>query len=60
MFKSTILKHITKHRMQKTKELIKKKEYKISEISYMVDYKNPQHFTVAFKKFYGVLPSSVI
>jgi len=60
VFKTTIFKHVTMHRMQRAKELIEEKEYTISEISYEVGYKNPQHFTVAFKKFYGFLPSSVI
>ncbi len=60
VFNTTIFKHITKYRMERAKELIEKKEHSISEISYMVGYKNPQHFTVAFKKVFGILPSSVI
>lgn len=57
---TTIFKYITKVRMEKAKELILEKNYNISETSYCVGYKHAQHFTVAFKKTYGYLPSQLI
>ncbi|WP_234859251.1 helix-turn-helix domain-containing protein [Aquimarina aquimarini] len=34
-------------------------ELTIAEISYAVGYKNPQHFTAAFKRKFGYLPSNL-
>jgi AraC-like DNA-binding protein len=56
---TTIFKYITGLRMEKAKELITHEKMSVSEASYEVGYKNPQHFTVAFKKYYGFLPSSL-
>ena len=56
VFSSTIFKHITKLRMGKAKSLIEDNNFTISQASYEVGYKNPQHFTVAFKKVYGFMP----
>ena len=46
--------------MEKAKTLILNENYTVAEASYKVGYKNPQHFTVAFKKMYGYLPSELI
>lgn len=54
---TTVFKYITQLRIDKAKELILKEDYPISQVSYEVGYKNPQHFTVAFKKHTGYLPS---
>ncbi|MEI6865028.1 AraC family transcriptional regulator [Flavicella sp.] len=56
---TTIFKYITSSRIEKAKELIQKENYTISQASYKVGYKNPQHFTVAFKKKLGYLPSKL-
>lgn len=57
---TTIFKYITRIRMERAKEWITTEKLSISEAAYKVGYKNPQHFTVAFKKYYGYLPSSLI
>lgn len=55
-----VFKYITSLRIEKAIQLISKHDYNISEASYEVGYKNPQHFTVAFKKKLGYLPSQLI
>lgn len=55
-----VFKYITSVRIEKAIELISKNNYTISQASYEVGYKNPQHFTVAFKKKLGYLPSQLI
>lgn len=60
VYKTTIFKHITQLRMQKAKELIQEKGLSIAEVSYEVGYSNPQHFTAAFKKTIGYLPSKLV
>ncbi len=57
VFPTTIFKHITALRMEEAKNMLQYKGFSVSEASYEVGYKNPQHFTVAFKKVYGILPS---
>ena len=56
---STIFKYITDLKMQKAKSLIQDKKLPIAQASFEVGYKNPQHFTVAFKKKFGVLPKDI-
>ncbi|MBU2914622.1 helix-turn-helix transcriptional regulator [Reichenbachiella agariperforans] len=57
---TTLFKYITEQRMKSAKSLIEERVCNITEASYRVGYKNPQHFTVAFKKIYGLLPSELI
>ncbi|MDO6801243.1 AraC family transcriptional regulator [Wenyingzhuangia sp. 1_MG-2023] len=59
LYGTTIFKYITSLRIEKAKELIQKEKFTISQASYEVGYKNPQHFTVAFKKKLGYLPSQL-
>ncbi|WP_051286253.1 AraC family transcriptional regulator [Salinimicrobium terrae] len=59
VYSTTIFKYITRLRMESAKTLIKDDKLSVSEAAYKVGYKNPQHFTVAFKKYYGILPSSL-
>lgn len=59
VFSTTIFKYITQLRMEKAKHLILNEGYTITEASYKVGYKHSQHFTVAFKKLYGFLPSKL-
>lgn len=59
VFLTTIFKHITQLRMEKAKQLVLDKDYSIAQASYEVGYTNPQHFTVAFKKTMGYLPSKL-
>ena len=60
VYGSTIFKHLTTMRMTKAHDLLATKEMTIAHISQTVGYKNPQHFTVAFKKYYGYLPREVV
>ena len=56
----TVFKYITSLRLEKAKELIVNNNYTVAQASYEVGYKNPQHFTVAFKKKLGYLPSQLL
>ena len=59
LFGTTVFGYVFEVRMKKAKELLLKSEYSISQISYEVCYKNPQHFSTAFKRKFGVSPSSI-
>ncbi|QIP13952.1 helix-turn-helix transcriptional regulator [Spirosoma aureum] len=56
---TTILGYITQRRMEDARRFLLEGEKTISEIAYWVGYKNPAHFTVAFKKYFGMLPSAI-
>ncbi|WP_027126178.1 helix-turn-helix domain-containing protein [Gelidibacter mesophilus] len=55
-----VFKYITALRIEKAMQLISEHDHTIAQASYEVGYKNPQHFTVAFKKKLGYLPSQLI
>ena len=59
VFSTTIFKYMTELRMCKARKLIIEENYTVTQASYEIGYKNPQHFTVAFKKVYGYLPSKL-
>ncbi len=49
--------YIREQRMKKARELIEAGRYSILDTAFFVGYSNPSHFSAAFKKFYGHLPS---
>lgn len=57
VFQTTIFEYTNKHRMAEAKRLLLDQKWYVWEVSDYLGYKNPQHFTVAFKKYYGSLPS---
>lgn len=59
VFNQPIFTYVTELRMEKAKNLITNQGYTIAETAYEVGYKNPQHFTAAFKKKHNYLPSSL-
>ncbi|AUC84610.1 hypothetical protein CW731_04520 [Polaribacter sp. ALD11] len=56
-FGITVFGYIIDLKMDKAKELLFDKKLPVGEVSELVGYKNPQHFSTAFKKKYGVTPS---
>ncbi|MDC6361811.1 MULTISPECIES: helix-turn-helix domain-containing protein [Flavobacteriaceae] len=56
---TTIYKYITRLRMKKASALIRNEGLTIAQAAYEVGYGNPQHFTNAFKRTMGYLPSSL-
>ena len=58
-FGTTVFGHLLELRMEKAKNMLSSSNYTVSEVAYEVGYKNAHHFTVAFKKRFGYLPSKV-
>ena len=56
VFDKTIFEYATELRMNKAKELLMHTQQPIYEISETIGYKNPTHFTAAFKKKEGITP----
>lgn len=55
----TVFGYVCKIRMEKAYYHLSKERKTVNEVAFMVGYKNAQHFTVAFKKMYNVLPGSL-
>lgn len=59
VFGTTVFKYLFDERMERSKTLILEGKLTISEIAFMVGYKNPAHFTASFKRRFGYLPSDL-
>ncbi len=59
VFNTTVFHYLTELRMEYAKQLILEKKISVALVSEELGYKNPQHFTVAFKKVFGYLPSKL-
>jgi transcriptional regulator GlxA family with amidase domain len=47
-------------RLEKAKELLKKKRYSVSQITFESGFTSPSYFTKCFKKKYGLLPMEYV
>lgn len=59
LFGSTIYQYWLDERLKRAAHLIKYENLNVNEAAYQIGYKNPQHFTAAFKRKYGILPSDL-
>lgn len=59
VYSKSVFQFITEQRMKKAAELLKNERLNVTQIAYEIGYKNPQHFTVAFKKYFGYLPKEL-
>ncbi len=59
IFSTTVFGYMTDVRMEKARNLLVEGKQSIADISFEIGYKNPQHFTAAFKRKFGYLPSAL-
>ena len=57
VYNCSIFQYCQKLRMDEAARNLMQGELPISSIAYLAGYQNPQHFTAAFKRYFGVLPS---
>lgn len=57
LFGTTVFGFWNDAKMEEARKMLQAKEMNVSEIADAVGYKNPQHFTTAFKRKFGILPS---
>lgn len=55
----TVFGYLYKLRMEKAHSILSNEKKTVNEVAFLVGYKNPQHFIVAFKKHYNILPGSL-
>ncbi|MGJ1499422.1 helix-turn-helix transcriptional regulator [Sphingobacterium spiritivorum] len=57
LFGTTVFGFWNDTKMEQAHKMIREQHMNISEVADAVGYKNPQHFTVAFKRRFGIAPS---
>lgn len=55
---TTVFSYLSDFRMERARLLLEQKR-SVAEVAYEVGYKNPHHFTAAFKKKFDILPSAI-
>ncbi|MEM9856478.1 MAG: AraC family transcriptional regulator [Bacteroidota bacterium] len=55
----SVMDYCMRVRMEHAEHMIKSSDMTIAEIAYQIGYRNPQHFTAAFKRHFDVLPSKL-
>ena len=58
-FGTTVFGYLFELRMEKAQKILATKNYSVAEVAHEVGYKNGHHFSVAFKKKFGYLPSKL-
>lgn len=59
VFGTTVFGYLSQLRMEEARQLLLKGEMNINQISDYIGYKNANHFSTAFKKFFGYNPSEL-
>lgn len=59
LFGMTVFELWNRAKMEEAKRVLLDTDKNIYEVSEMVGYKNPQHFSTAFKKYFGISPSQL-
>lgn len=59
VFGTTVFGFWNELKMQESKNLLLEHKLNVSEVSERIGYKNPQHFSTAFKKYFGISPSQL-
>lgn len=60
LFGTTVFGFWNDAKMEEARKMLESQEMKINEVSDAIGYKNPQHFSAAFKRKFGVVPSSLM
>ncbi|MER2998987.1 helix-turn-helix transcriptional regulator [Pontibacter populi] len=58
-FQTSVIRYLTSLRMQQAKQLLELGECTIFQVSELLNYSHPNHFSIAFKKYFGISPSEV-
>lgn len=59
-FGETVHNWVLNYRLDKAHQLLQSSQLTISEVAYRVGYQHPAHFTTAFKKKFGLVPSRLL
>lgn len=57
LFGMSVFEYLTELRMEYASQLLTDKNMMVVEVAQILGYKNPNHFSAAFKKRFGIIPS---
>ncbi len=57
LFGTSVIQYVRRLRMEYARTLLRDHHLSVDEVSSLLGYQYPQHFSVAFKKHFGVVPS---
>lgn len=58
-FGTTVFGYVQELKMNSAKHLLMNQQLNVSEVAERIGYKNSQHFSTAFKRYFGVSPSAL-
>jgi AraC family transcriptional regulator, transcriptional activator of the genes for pyochelin and ferripyochelin receptors len=56
VFGTTVFGYLHQRRMERARELLARRDHSVSEVAWMIGYRNPSKFAAAYKKQFGVSP----
>lgn len=56
---TTVFGYMHQLRMEQARKMLLEQQHTVGEVADQAGYRNPHHFTVAFKKYFGCLPSEL-
>jgi AraC-like DNA-binding protein len=59
LFGNTVYGFLQEYRLNKAKKLLEKSDINISEVASLVGYKRLSHFSMVFKKYFGINPREI-
>ncbi|MGC3943753.1 MAG: AraC family transcriptional regulator [Chryseolinea sp.] len=59
-FGKSVFEYISDLRMDHARELLERREHRVTDVSRIVGFKNPNHFSTAFKKRFDINPSQLV
>lgn len=59
VFGSTVYNYLNQHKMEQARTMLEEKDVTIAEVAAKMGYKYATHFSSAFKKYFGYLPSTI-
>lgn len=59
LFGNTVYGFLQEYRLNKAKELLEKGDINIGEVAFLVGYKRLSHFSMVFKKYFGINPREI-
>ena len=57
LFGKSIFEYLTELRMEYASKLLRDNKMMVTEVAHILKYKNPNHFSAAFKRHFGTIPS---
>ncbi|MEL6441695.1 MAG: AraC family transcriptional regulator [Cyanobacteria bacterium J06621_8] len=60
LFKTTVVGYIAQQRLDRAERLLRERKHSVAEVAILVGYGNIGHFSVAFKRRFGITPSQCL